>query len=223
VSCDRRRCYDLGRIVLANRLQRRQHGRASRQPVVDQDHCPARQLRRWPVAAVDALAALELAPLLRVDRFNPFCGQIQSLDQLGVEHTHASRRDRSKRELLMTGYPQLANQVDVKRQIQLASHLVGHGNAAARQPQDDHIVAAGILAQTLGQTPPRFAPVAEAPDLCDGLSVAHRRSAAQRPSGRSGSLVEARHSARSRVGTDCVYPSCGRHNVNRRPVGALAC
>jgi hypothetical protein len=58
-------------LVLPDGTHGRNHGRAGREAVVHQDDDAVRQVGRGPVAPIDALAPLELAHLLRVDRLHP--------------------------------------------------------------------------------------------------------------------------------------------------------
>ena len=58
------------------------HGRAGGQPVVDQDHDAASDVRRRLTAAVEALAPGQLAPLDRVDRVDRGIADAEGIDDV---------------------------------------------------------------------------------------------------------------------------------------------
>jgi hypothetical protein len=142
-------------------MQRGEHRGSRRQPVVDEDHRAAGHVGRRPVAAVGALAPLQLAPLLRIDRLDPLRRQAERLDHRLVEHADAAGRDRAERMLLVPGHPELAHQEHVERRTQLPSDLVRDRHAAPRQPEHDDVVAPRVAAQALREHPAGVPPVPE--------------------------------------------------------------
>ncbi len=134
------------RVVLSNRLHGGGHRRSGGKPVVNEDNRAAGELRRRRVPAVGPLATLQLAPLLGVDRLDPFRRQPQPFDQLLVEHAHSAAGDRAERELFMAGQTELAHDVDVQRDAELAGHLIRHRYAAPRQTKHHDILAPRVVA-----------------------------------------------------------------------------
>jgi hypothetical protein len=126
--------------------------------------------------AVRALAALELAPLLGVDRLDPLDRDVQRLDELLAEHARAARGDRAERELLVPGDAELAHEEDVERRGQRTRDLEGDRHPAARQRQHDDVVAPRVLAQALREQPARLDAIPEA--LPDGSHPTTTRAAA---------------------------------------------
>jgi hypothetical protein len=61
-----------------------------------------------------------------------------------IEHAHAAGRDRTHRQLLVAGNPQLAHEKHVQGCAEDPGHLVRDGYAATREGQDDHIGAISI-------------------------------------------------------------------------------
>lgn len=62
-----RRHHQPGRMLLANNEQRRTHGRAGRQAVIDDDLGATNQAERWPLATVELLAPHQLSLLVGDD------------------------------------------------------------------------------------------------------------------------------------------------------------
>ena len=70
-----------------------------------------------------------------------------------VEDAHAAGGDRAHGQLLVAGHAELAHEEHVERRVQRPGDLVADRHAAARQPEHDDVVAAGVVAQPLGQQP----------------------------------------------------------------------
>jgi hypothetical protein len=166
---NRRGGHDARRLVGPHGVQRRQHRRTRGQSVVDEDDRAACEIGRGPVTAVGLLAALELAPLLGVDRLDPLGGQVQRLDHGRVEDADAARGDRSERVLLVAGHAELAHEEDVERSLQRARDLVRDGHPAARQGEYDDVVASCVVAQALRKQPPGVRAIPETLRACRGL------------------------------------------------------
>jgi len=84
--------------------------------------------------------------------------------------TSSGGRDRSERELLVAGDPELAHEVDVERRAEGLGDLVADGDAATRKREDDDVVAAGEAVQLLGEQAsglPAVAPAAWPHRLCE--------------------------------------------------------
>ena len=160
---------DPRRLVGPQGMQRRQHGRPRGQPVVDEDDRAAGDVGRRAVTAVRLLAALQLAPLLGVDRLDPLGRQIQRLDQLGVENADTTGGDRAERVLLVSRHAELAHEKHVQGRVQRPRDLVADGHATARQGEHDDIVAARVVAQPLREQPAGVRPVPEALRPCRSL------------------------------------------------------
>jgi hypothetical protein len=61
----------------------------------------------------------------------------------------------------MARHAQLAHEEHVQRRPERLCDLKGDRDAASRERQDDHIVAAGVLAQALREQPTRLSAVPE--------------------------------------------------------------
>src|SRR5205807_7630471 len=85
-----------------------------------------------------------------------------------VEDAGAASRDRPHRQLRLPGEAELADEEDVERGAERARHLSRDREPATRQRQDDHVVAAHVVAEPLAEQSARFGPIAEA------HAVAHR-------------------------------------------------
>ena len=66
------------------------------------------------------------------------------LDNLIVEHAHATCRNRTHRQFLVAGDAKLADDKNVQRRAERARHLISDGHAAARQRQHEDVRAIGI-------------------------------------------------------------------------------
>ena len=78
------------------------------------------------------------------------------VDDLIVDDHNTAGCDGSHRQLFLSWSAELSYQEDVERRTQGAGDLVGDGNPTARQPQDDHIRAAGILFEVFRQDAARI-------------------------------------------------------------------
>jgi hypothetical protein len=61
----------------------------------------------------------------------------------------------------VAGNPELADQVDVERRAQRLGDLERHRHPASRQPQDQHVTAASIFRQLVGQHPASIGAILE--------------------------------------------------------------
>jgi hypothetical protein len=137
------------------------HGGARRQPVIDQDDSAAPNVRRRTTAAVKALAPRQLLRFARRDGIDQGRGNAEALDELIIEHTHATRRNRAHRQFLIAGNAELADHKDVQRCTERAGYLIGDRYAATRQRQHEHVRAIGIGCELLSELPARFPTIAK--------------------------------------------------------------
>ena len=81
------------------------------------------------------------------DPVDRFVGQPEISDHVIVQDANAAGRDRSHRELLLTGNTKLANDEDVQGRIERLRHLEGHRHAATRQREHKNIGPIGVVLQ----------------------------------------------------------------------------
>lgn len=78
----------------------------------------------------------------------------------------------------MPRQPQLADRENVEREIEIQGYLIGDGNAAPWQGQNNHVGGIRVLAKLLRQQSSSIAPVAKdttmAPDATRDLRTVHR-------------------------------------------------
>ena len=118
---DRHRDHDAARAAAAAAPRSR---RACVEPVASPSSTrmtvrPA-SVERRPVAAIEPLAPLQLAPSRAATASMAACGMRRSGD-VGIEHAHAAAGDRAHRQLLVAGHAELAHHEDVERCAQRAA------------------------------------------------------------------------------------------------------
>ncbi len=143
----------------------RPHRRAGRETVVDEHHHLARKLGRRAVAAIRALAALELGELPLGDPVDDVVAEPQLANQLVVQDARPAGRNRPHRQLRLAGVAELADEEDVERRAERPRHLARDGHAAARQRQHDDVVAARQRGEALAEQPAALGPVTETPGV----------------------------------------------------------
>src|SRR5919198_3341439 len=93
----------------------------------------------------------------------------------------AAARDRAHRQLGLLGKPELADDEDVERHLELACDLEGDRDASAREREHDHVLAASVLRQGGRQLASGLGSVAEAClQLCRAHGQARRDRRARR-------------------------------------------
>ena len=161
--------------VAFERQYRGAHAGPRGQPIVHEDGRLALQFERGPVAAIEALAALQFRLLSDGDGIDLALVQPGRPHHVVVQHPYSTTGDGPERKFLLPGHPELADHVDVERSPQGFGDLEGHHDAAPRQPQDDQVVAAFVGSQLLCQYPPGVAAIGEDTHL--SLPFARSRSA----------------------------------------------
>ena len=138
----------------------RRPGRRPRgDPVVDHDDGPAGERDQGATPAQAPHPVLELGPLPALDGGELGLGDPGLGHHLVVDDEHPSLAERPHRQFGLEGDPKLAHDQDVERGVQGQGHLVGHGNPAPGEADDDHVVrlqvdqrrgqlAAGVLTVT---------------------------------------------------------------------------
>ena len=84
------------------------------------------------------------------------------LNDIVVQHFHASRRDGAHGELGVPGDSQLSDDKDVQRYAKVHRHLMRHGDAAPRQRQHEDLRSICVLGETGGKLTPGINTVQEA-------------------------------------------------------------
>jgi hypothetical protein len=145
----------------AGGAHRGQHGGSRRQPVVDENHRLAAELKRRAPGAVELLAPFELAMLA--------CGECGKFLSIGLKaaiserpsHGDRAGSDRPERELRLAGHADLAHQHHIEGCPQRLRHLEGYRHSAARQPEHDQRPAQPQPANDTGQLPACSAAIGE--------------------------------------------------------------
>ncbi len=151
-------------LLFAHDLDCGAHRGPRRETVVDQDHRHAREFQRRSPTSVEALATLEFPLLLGGGLLDLLRAELRVGDDVGVQHAHTPPGDGAEGQLLVLGHAQLAHHHHVQGRVQREGHLVGHGHAATRQPENHQFSAPGVWAQRLGQATASVAAVGEPRD-----------------------------------------------------------
>ena len=109
-------------------------------PVVDHDDGPAGERTRGRPRRKRRTRSLELGPLPALDGGELGLGDPGLGHHLVVDDEHPSLAERPHRQFGLEGDPKLAHDQDVERGVQGQGHLVGHGNPAPGEADDDHVV-----------------------------------------------------------------------------------
>ena len=129
------------------RLERRcggSHGGAGRQPIIDQDHSLAADVKRRAIIAVGPLPAGELVLLVgRYDR-DDSVGYTQRLDDVIAEHPDAAGGNSAHGQLFMARHAEFADQHHVKRCVQCSGYLESNRYPTARQCEHEQVGPSGI-------------------------------------------------------------------------------
>ena len=192
------------RLARSQRERCRAHRRAGGEPIVDQDDRAPADVDRAAPRAVGALAPLQLATLPDRDARERLVGDPERGDDIVVHDPRAVARDGSERELLPARRPELAHEIDVERDAELAGELESDHHAAAGQREDEHVTPVRIRREGVCEGAAGVATVPEA--------HLTRRSATE-------SLRRPRQFPRRR-GSGCRCPTARRCRPRpRRPAG----
>jgi hypothetical protein len=75
----------------------------------------------------------------------------QGINDFTIDRQHVARGDRTHRQLRLLWHAELADYHHIEFDTQRNSDFISHRHAAARQCQDDGIIAVGIVAQPISQ------------------------------------------------------------------------
>ena len=100
------------------------------------------------------------APFPLCDLVEGGCRESRPRDDLAVNHDYAVFAERTHRELLVPGQPELSHHDHVEGESERIRHLARHRNTATGQPQHDGIAPAQVQ-QALRQLATRVDPVHE--------------------------------------------------------------
>jgi hypothetical protein len=149
--CDRNGDNDSGWFEGAQRRDGSAHGSAGGEAIVDEKDGFAADVDRRAVAAVSGEAAVELDAFAGHDLVEIFLRDAKVADEGGVEDFNTAGSDGADGKLRLLGRAELANHPDVERSVEGAGDLIGHGNTAARQGEDEEIGMAGEGGEALGE------------------------------------------------------------------------
>jgi len=158
---DRHGDDDARRVTGGERFHRRPHRRAGGQAVIDEDHGAAGEIRIRAVAPVRALAPVQFREFPCRDAIDRAVVERQPADDVVVDHAHAAARDGAHGEFLVARHAEFADDEYVERRAERPGDLGGDRHAAARQAENDHVVAVSVLAQMAGKHPAGLAAIAE--------------------------------------------------------------
>ena len=150
VRADRNRQHHPARPVRAGDLACRLGGGAGRDAVIDDHGDPPRQRDPVMTAAEAFRAASQFDPLLAFDRVHVVAVEVGLAHNRIVEHPHAVLADGAEGQFGLKRHAEFAHHEDVERRLQCLGDLEGHRHPAARQAEDDDVLAAQIF-QTLRQ------------------------------------------------------------------------
>ena len=88
---------------------------------------------------------MQFGPLLAFDRFHVVGAEPRLAHDGVVEHPHPVLADGADGQFGLERYAELAHHEDVEGCLQRLGDLEGHRHAAARQAQDDDVLAVQIL------------------------------------------------------------------------------
>jgi predicted nucleotidyltransferase len=139
------------RLLQSQRTRRRYHRRAGGNPVVDHENDFPANLRRNLVPTVGEFATLEL-PFLSGNDFVDYRGRdSEAVNDIFVQDADATRGDCAEGEFLVTGHPELAYHENINGRANSPCDSERDRHAAPRQPEHQHIIAARVLDELLGQ------------------------------------------------------------------------
>jgi len=132
--------HDSGRLVLSNRANGCDHRGTGCKSVIDQNHDATAQADGWTLLAVGSFAAFQFELLAVRNLFDDVVGNLQLLDDVAVEDSHASGRDGAEGEFLAVGHAKFADQKDIEVYcgVQASGNLEGDRNSAPGQRQNHH-------------------------------------------------------------------------------------
>jgi hypothetical protein len=131
--------------------------------VIDDDGDPAGQRLARPGSPVTRRAGCHPRLLTRLHRGQLVRTHPGLPDDRAVDHPHPVLPDGAHTEFGLERYPELADHDHIKRRAQRPGHLQRNRDAAPRQAEHDHRLAAQVL-QPCGQPPPRIAAIGEQHD-----------------------------------------------------------
>jgi hypothetical protein len=142
---------DTGRLVLTQRADGGFHSRPGCEAIIDDNDDTVGELQRWTVAAIEALAPLELETLARSYLINDGTGDAQLANDRFAHHAHVPDGDGAHRELRLARNTELTHEEHVERSPELARHFQSHRDATTRQPQDDDVLAISVGGEPRGE------------------------------------------------------------------------
>lgn len=149
--CDRNGDNDSGWFEGAQRRDGGAHGSAGGEAIVDEEDSFAADVDWRAIAAVGDEAAVKFDAFAGDDLIEIFLRDAKVADKAGVEDFNAAGSDGADGELGLPGRTQLADDPYIERSVEGAGDLMGHGNAAARQGEDEEIGMAGEGGEALGE------------------------------------------------------------------------
>lgn len=139
--------------------QRGPHRRSGGDTVVDHDHGPACDFRRWPVPPVGEFPPFQLPAFPKCHGLERIALDVQGVDNLIVEYPHAARGERPHGQFFLTRHPEFADEHHIQWRLQKSGDLVSDRHSATRQGKHEHIGPAAIAREFLGQRLPRFSSI----------------------------------------------------------------
>jgi hypothetical protein len=132
------------------------HGRSGGEAVVDEDDRAPGYDGRRSIFPKKLLLAVKLRSFPNRHLFDHVVGNLQSIDDVIVQHLDSTYRDRSHSKLRMCRQPQLAHEEDVERSLKRLRHFKPDRRPAAGESQNGNIGLASIVSQLPGEELSRF-------------------------------------------------------------------
>jgi hypothetical protein len=146
--CRHRNRHDhSGRLQPAQCGYRRAHGRARGQAIVDQDHGPAAHFESRGVVAVQPLAPVQFTSLLLGNSVDDAFRDAERSHHVVIHEANAAAGDGAHCQFLVPRYAEFAHHEDIQWSMQRTRHLERNRDAATRQRQHQHVLAAGECLQ----------------------------------------------------------------------------
>jgi len=152
---------DLRRVMLPQCTDCGFHRRTGRQAIVDHNHRLAAKRRLGTIAVVRLVASLELSLLARDDLVHHRRRDTERRNRVLAEDAHATGRDCADGELRVSWGSKLSNEEHVEWCAKCPRDFKGDRDSAAREREDDDVVAVGVRPQGLGEVLSSLMPIAK--------------------------------------------------------------
>jgi hypothetical protein len=141
------------------------HRSSCGEAIVDEDDGLVTELEWGLTCAVALLATVELFALAGDGGFDGGLGDVEVVDDVSVEDDGAVAGDGSHGQLFVAGCAEFADEEDIEREAEGLSDLEGHGDASAREREDDGVGLGAEMREAVSELTACVAAVFECHDL----------------------------------------------------------